>query len=394
MAIVCACGPEPQSDTAGAGTRGTSSNDAGGTSSGGLDLPTGRCGDGVVDPGEACDDGEDGCDACTAACTSPVAPPLAWSAPLTPMEDVLGFDLAHSQRAWVVGESEAGGVVVQRVEPSGQVTKVDFTALADAWVVAFHVNRAHDEVGVLGGLPGGTLMLVRAGIDGPIGEPLLVAKADASRDMAITSVGVSFADYERVTTLSWTGELLANFEGPLFVHLIDAVGDRLALGGPLVTLVDPDGANRVETACGGGRLATTETRVLFDGSEHFDGEEAIMGSCELATGESVKGVVARGLSGNHFGPATGVVDAAPNGNPIGSWSVCTPQDQAVGCIQSRTWGFGGPGEPRTIELDACDEPRHARLGSDRGVYMIRRDRETGAPSLVRRATLPVAPPWG
>lgn len=396
VAMVCACGPTREDDTAGDGpSSDDTSGDAGGTSSGGLDLPASRCGDGIVDPGEACDDGDDGCDACTAACMLPVEPELAWTVPLAPFDRVWGFDLTQEQRAWVVGETLTGEILLQRIEGSGLTSSVDLTALAGfASVAAFHVNGVTGEVGVLGSSPDSALMFVRAGGDGPIGEPLMVTKEVASQHMAITSVGLSFAVDDEVTTLSWTGEPQASFSGPSWVRFIDAMGDRLAVGGTLVTLVDPDGANPVETSCAGQGLATSGTHVLFDGSDPFEGEEAIMGSCELASGESVSEVVARGAAGYHVGPSTQVVDVAPNGNPLGGWSVCPSLYSVMGCDVPRERGFGGPGEPETIELDGCDEPRQARLGSDRGVYMIRRDRKTGALSLVRRHTLPVAPPWG
>jgi hypothetical protein len=401
VALLFACGPGKKADSDGGSTSDGGSSSEAGTAAptGGPDLPEPRCGDGVVDAGEACDDGNEGCDACTDACALPVDPELEWSVPLAPIAVVRGFDMTQQQRAWVVGETGEGAIVLQRIEASGQAASIDLTALADfRSVVAFHVNGVTGEVGVLGWLPDNTLKLVRAGGDGPIGEPLAIAKEDASQEMAITSVGVTFAREEEAITLSWTGEPLASFpvDGP--VGFIDAVGDRLAVGELFVTLVDPDGANRVETTCRGQSLATSGAHALIGDGGGYSSDlitaEVSMESCELATGERVSEVVATGAWGYHVGPFTEVVDAAPNGNPLGMWSVCPSLYSVMGCDVPRTEGFGGPGEPEAIGLDGCDEPRLARLGSDRGVYMIRRDRETLAPSLVRRGTLPVAPPWG
>jgi len=393
MVTISGCGSKPSGDTDGVSTSATSSDasSAAPTSGGMPDLPASRCGDGVLDPGEECDDGRRGC-ACSETCTLTVDPELEWSVPLAPIVEVLEFDLTQQQRAWVVGATEEQAIVLMRIEPTGETESIDLTALAGLEiVVAFHVNGVSGEVGVFGELADNTSKLVRAGSDGPIGEPLTLDADSTSRKMAITSVGVTFAEYQDVTTLAWTGELLAKFVSAGQIHFMDALGDRLVIGG-LVMLADPDGGNLVETTCWGDRLATTGTHVLID-SWNLHYEEATMASCELVTGAVVSEVIALGTPGFEVGPRTDVVDAAPNGNPLGEWSVCTGEGSVMGCTVPRVTGFGGPGDPEVIALDLCDEPRFSRLASDRAIYMIRHDRTTGAPSLVRRGTLPLAPPW-
>ncbi|MBZ5712727.1 hypothetical protein [Nannocystis pusilla] len=393
------CSPEPAKGTDSGQTSSDASSDASSTAptSGGTpDLPESHCGDGVVDPGEACDDASPGCDACTEACTLAVDPELEWSVSLAPIVAVRGFDLTQQQRAWVVGTTSDEAIVLQRIEVDGSTASFDLTALAGfAEIGAFHVNGVTGEAGVLGLLPDMTQKVVRAGADGPIGEPLAIAKGVATELMAITSVGVTFVagvEGGTATTLAWTGEPLATFASAT-ASFVDAVGDRLVIGTNLVTLVDVDGANRVETMCWGERLATSGTHVMRDASELSWGDAA-MESCDLATGERVSEIIATGAGGFEAGPVADVVEAAPNGNPLGAWSVCHGEGSVMGCEVPSTDGFGGPGDPEAIEIDACDRPDTGRLGSDRGVYMIRLDRSTSAPSLVRRGTLPLAPPWG
>lgn len=399
MVLLDGCSPGSAKSTDGEPTSSDAGSDASSTTptSGGTpDLPASSCGDGVVDSGEACDDGNGGCDACTDACTPGVDPELDWSVPLAPIVEVRGFDLTQQQRAWVVGTTNDEAIVLQRIEVDGSMESFDLTALAGfAEIVAFHVNGVTGEAGVLGLLPDKTLKLARAGGDGPIGEPLTIATSVATELMAITSVGVTFVEGVEggtATTLAWTGEQLVSFASAT-ASFVDAVGDRLVIGTHLVTLVDADGENRVETMCWGQRLTTSGTHVVRDDSDLSSGDLA-MESCELASGALVSEVIATGVGGFEVGPIADVVDAAPNGNPLGVWSVCHGEGSVMGCEVPRTRGFGGPSDPEAIEIDECDEPRHARLGSDRGIYMVRHDRTTAALSLVRRGTLPLAPPWG
>jgi hypothetical protein len=402
LVLLGGCGPGSAKGTDGEPTSSDAGSDASGdvssttpTSGGTPDLPVSSCGDGVVDAGEACDDGKGGCDACTDACTPGVDPELAWSVPLAPIVAVWGLDMTQQQRAWVVGTTSDEAIVLQRIEVDGSTERLDLTALAGfAEIVAFHVNGVTGEAGVLGLLPDKTLKLTRAGGDGPIGEPLTIAKDVATELMAITSVGVTFVkglEGGTATTLAWTGEELASFANATALF-VDTVGDRLVIGTNLVTLVDADGENRVETMCRGQRLATSGIHVVRGDSDPSWGDLA-MESCELASGALVSEVIATGAVGLEVGPIADVVEAVPNGNPLGLWSVCHGAGSVMGCEVPRTRGFGGPGNPEAIEIDECDEARHARLGNDRGVYMVRRDRTSAALSLVRRGTLPLAPPW-
>ncbi|WAS93449.1 hypothetical protein [Nannocystis punicea] len=402
--MMASCGPTPGHDTDGGGSSsgsntgassGATSEDAP-TSGGAPDLPPeGRCGDRVVDPGEACDEGLYGCNECTASCTVAKDPAIEWSVPLAPIVDVIDFDLTQQQRAWVLGWTLEDAPLLLRIEPDKTVATVDLGTLGFVQLFGFHVNGAAVdavEVGVLGLSADDTWRLVRVGAEGVLGEPLTIPQVHVSSSMAVTSMGVTFARSEDASTLAWSGEVLATF-ADLRAGFIDAVGDRLVFGTAPVTLVDPDGGNRVETMCEGQSLSTSGKHVVFDATLPWF-EEVRMTSCELETAAQVDAIVATGSAEPWVGPRADLVDAAPNGNPLGLWSVCEGTLLVDGCSIPRTVGLGGPGDPQAVEFDECDAPETARLGPDRGVYLIRRSRAGKAFSLVRRGTLPVAPPWG
>lgn len=405
--MALACGPKPGGDSDGGSATEASSTSGSSTTSGssatsGLSsttdpMPEELCGNGVIDPGEECDDGGGGCDACTEQCTLPVEPAVEWSVALAPIVEVFDVDVTQQGRAWVLGETAEGAHVLQRIEGAALAGSVDLAALGVAEVLAFHVNGAAVdgvEVGVLAELTDASLVALRIGVDGLVGEPVSVAKEGLglSPSVAVHSLGVTVGGSDGARTLSPTGELVATIEGS--ARAIDALGDRLVFTGSRVVLVGPDGSDRVETMCVGDYLTTAGTHVV----EYFidlTGGGVSMYSCELATGEQHGGVVASGGNGSlEAGPLAEVQDAAANGNPLGYWRLCPfMADDPLDCGDAWEAGFGGPGDPHVVELDDCDMPQQARVGLDRGVLMLRRDRTTGAVSLVRRATLPDAPPW-
>lgn len=68
----------------GTGSAGVDDGDMDSASSGGPPV----CGDGIVDPGEACDDGPGRCDLCADDCTPAIEPELLWRVSLAPLDDI------------------------------------------------------------------------------------------------------------------------------------------------------------------------------------------------------------------------------------------------------------------------------------------------------------------
>lgn len=394
------CGPGSGATEGGADGAGTTALEAssGVEASGDPDLPpdVAQCGNGVVEPGEACDDGHSGCDACTDQCTVLVEPEVEWGVALDSMVAVRGIDMTQGGRFYVLGETADGAFLLHTVELSGITHTVDFAALGLARIFAFHVNGAASdaaEVGVLGEDVDGSTMVARLGADGVLGEWLAIDRELVAEQIAVTSAGLTLLNYQDVWNVSLAGTVSGPFDSFL-AHHVDALGDRLVfLGSSSVVLTDPDGGARVDVSCPASSLTTSGTHVVWSEGSLGDGE-LVMGSCELASGEASSAVIASGSGGLESGPFAYARDGAPNGNPIGTWSVCPLGAGSVGgCHGTREYGFGGPGDPRVLELDACDDGDTAIVAPDKALYMIRSDRETGALRLVRRWTLPDRPPW-
>jgi hypothetical protein len=119
-----------------------------------------------------------------------------------------------------------------------------------------------------------------------------------------------------------------------------------------------------------------------------------MSSCDLETGEAMSGLVASGAEGLEVTPSAGRVETATSGHPIGRWVVCSGQGAVYGCVGTWTIGLGGPDAPQAVDTDWCDLDETLRVGTDNGVYIVERDRDTDELRLVRRTTLPHEPPWG
>jgi cysteine-rich repeat protein len=146
VSVLVACGPQAVEPGASGGGSGAAEDSGTGTSTPedagtGADTSTtgavGVCGDGVLDPFEACDDGNAvDADGCSHACES--SGTRAWSVEVTPGQDALAVALeVHDGFAVLVVQRYEGllptGTTLQRVDALGQTVGefVDDTGFAD-----------------------------------------------------------------------------------------------------------------------------------------------------------------------------------------------------------------------------------------------------------------------
>ena len=401
---VTACGPdEVGSETETGETGASETTTAAETEDTGEPEDEDLCGNGVIDPGEACEPTDGWCDTCTWDCQDDPLPANEWTLALEGFERD-GYDTgSEDSESWrilamgpspllaVRGVTVEGEARIVRVSPEGELLSDHGPAEHGFDTILAHAISEDGELAILGRVGEGALVR-RQLVDGTY-EPALELSDDAAlpERVAITSAGFALLSVEgEAYGIGFDGAPLWTRPGP-YGSLYN-MADRLMLQGDefVVEFFAGDGSDALiwdwPHVWFGEYTQPSSTRAQLNGVyANSSYGELYVQTLDLWTGELVTDLVATGEEGLEVGPGGTPYDATADGRPLFGWSVCVGQPSAMGCGLSES-GVGVPEAMGVVETHICDLRQSLTVGAEGGVFVVSRTLEGGL-ELSRRTSL-------